>query len=119
MAEAGSVERTGAILLLVVCGVRLCSDAIAAMPAGEADIDPVETAGAEDELVAGLTSTGPDLARLDTGAPGALAMVARLVRGRPMTPILHRADRHDRKLRGELAHICRAQSLPASPGARE
>jgi two-component system nitrate/nitrite response regulator NarL len=88
MAENGSVNAIKPTLLLLVCRVRLYSDAIADMLAGEASIDLVGIVGGGDDVIAELTSAAPDVVLLDTGTPGALALAARLMRERPLTRIL-------------------------------
>jgi DNA-binding NarL/FixJ family response regulator len=88
MAGDDSIDITGPILLLLVCRVRLYSDAIAAMLAADASINLVGIIGPGDDAIAGATSAAPDVVLLDTGTPGALAMAARLMRERPLTRIL-------------------------------
>ena len=74
MAENSAVEATRPILVLLVCRVRLYSDAIAEMLAGKADIHLVGTVRVSDDAIAGVLSAAPDVVLLDTGTPGALAM---------------------------------------------
>lgn len=83
-----AIDAAKPILLLLVCRVRLYSDAIKEKLAGEPDIDLVGIVGVGDDVIAGLTSAAPDVVLLDTGTPGALAMAGRLMRERPLIRIL-------------------------------
>jgi DNA-binding NarL/FixJ family response regulator len=88
MSEDRSTDAAKPILVILVCRVRLYSDAIAEMLAGEPGIDLVGIVGIEDDVIAGRTNAAPDVVLLDTGTPGALAMAERLMRERPSTRIL-------------------------------
>jgi DNA-binding NarL/FixJ family response regulator len=88
MPQDRAIDPAKPILLLLVCRVRLYSDAITERLAGEPGIDLVGIVGVCDDVIAGVTGAAPDVVLLDTGTPGALAMAGRLMRERPLTRIL-------------------------------
>jgi two-component system nitrate/nitrite response regulator NarL len=88
MAEFGSSDLSKPVLAFLICRVRLYCDVIADRLACEPGIALIGIANPEDNLVAAIETAVPDVVLLDTNPRDALAVAARLIRGRPQTRIL-------------------------------
>jgi two-component system, NarL family, nitrate/nitrite response regulator NarL len=88
MAEFVSSDLSKPILAFLICRVRLYCDVLADRLASEPGIALIGIANPEDNLFAEIETAVPDVVLLDTSPRDALAVAARLIRGRPQTRIL-------------------------------
>lgn len=77
-----------AVLVFLICRVRLYHDAIVGLLNRQPGITAVGAADIGGDVVPDLEAAAPDVVLLDTATPGALAVAARVVRARPSTRIL-------------------------------
>jgi two-component system nitrate/nitrite response regulator NarL len=76
------------IRILLVCSVRLYSEAIAAMLAAETGVSLLGCASPAEPIFSVFDLTTPDVVLLDTGVQGALGIASQLARMRPGACVL-------------------------------
>jgi DNA-binding NarL/FixJ family response regulator len=72
----------------LICRVQLYRDAIADLLADDPSLALVGVASAQDDVIAEVARSAPDVVLLDASPRDALATAARLIRARPQTRIL-------------------------------
>jgi DNA-binding NarL/FixJ family response regulator len=81
-------EQAATIRMFLVCNVRLYADAITALLQSQPDILLQACCAADETILHAYDIAAPDVVLLDTGAPGALAAAAGLIRVRPLARLL-------------------------------